>query len=138
MGVLPCTEWLDRGHDGADRGTDGAICAGVSRLRAGAAVWTPAALESLDANLVGGDISGGELSVRQFLFRPSLGGYATGTPGLYLCSSSTPPGGGVHGMCGYNAARAALRRSGRWFPIWDGRGGYPPPPLPPRFCYSFI
>ena len=74
-------------------------------------VSTPAILESMDANLVGGDIGGGELSMRQFAFRPALGGYYTGTKNLYLCSSSTPPGGGVHGMCGYNAARMALRRS---------------------------
>ena len=69
----------------------------------------PATLESMDANLVGGDINGGALSVQQMLFRPTLRGYATGTNNLYLCSSSTPPGGGVHGMCGYRAAQAALR-----------------------------
>jgi phytoene dehydrogenase-like protein len=73
--------------------------------------WSPASLESMDANLVGGDINGGELSLRQFFFRPALGNYATGTRNLYLCSSSTPPGGGVHGMCGYHAARRALRDS---------------------------
>jgi phytoene dehydrogenase-like protein len=73
-------------------------------------VWSPAALESMDANLIGGDIGGGELSIRQFFFRPALGNYYTGTRNLYLCSSSTPPGGGVHGMCGYHAARMALRR----------------------------
>jgi phytoene dehydrogenase-like protein len=72
-------------------------------------VLSPAALECMNANLVGGDINGGELSMRQFFFRPTLGGYATGTRNLYLCSSSTPPGGGVHGMCGYHAAHAALR-----------------------------
>lgn len=75
-------------------------------------VLSPAALEAMDANLVGGDINGGELSLRQFAFRPALGAYYTGTPGLYLCSASTPPGGGVHGMCGYHAARMALRRLG--------------------------
>jgi phytoene dehydrogenase-like protein len=73
-------------------------------------VWSPAALESMDANLIGGDIGGGELSIRQFFFRPALGNYYTGTRNLYLCSSSTPPGGGVHGMCGYHAARMAVRR----------------------------
>ncbi|HTV83219.1 MAG TPA: NAD(P)/FAD-dependent oxidoreductase [Acidobacteriaceae bacterium] len=71
---------------------------------------TPATLESMDANLVGGDVNGGELSMRQFLLRPALGNYYTGTKNLYLCSASTPPGGGVHGMCGYHAARMALRR----------------------------
>lgn len=75
-------------------------------------VSAPAALEAMDANLVGGDINGGELSLGQFFFRPAPGHYSTGTPNLYLCSSSTPPGGGVHGMCGYHAARMALRRSG--------------------------
>jgi phytoene dehydrogenase-like protein len=74
-------------------------------------ISTPASLERMDANLVGGDISGGESTLRQFLFRPSLRNYATGTRGLYLCSSSTPPGGGVHGMCGFNAAALALRQS---------------------------
>jgi phytoene dehydrogenase-like protein len=70
-------------------------------------VSAPAALEAMDSNLVGGDINGGELSLRQFLFRPARGNYFTGTPNLYLCSSSTPPGGGVHGMCGYHAALMA-------------------------------
>ena len=74
-------------------------------------VSSPAALEAMDANLVGGDINGGELSLRQFAFRPTRGNYATGTPNLYLCSSSTPPGGGVHGMCGYHAALMALHES---------------------------
>ncbi len=74
-------------------------------------VSSPATLESMDANLVGGDISGGEMSLSQFFLRPALGIYYTGTPNLYMCSSSTPPGGGVHGMCGYHAARMALRRA---------------------------
>jgi phytoene dehydrogenase-like protein len=73
-------------------------------------VSTPAALEAMDANLAGGDISGGAMTMRQMFFRPTLGGYATGTPKLYLCSASTPPGGGVHGMSGYHAARLALRQ----------------------------
>jgi phytoene dehydrogenase-like protein len=72
----------------------------------------PATLERMDSNLVGGDINGGELSRRQFVFRPALGNYYTGTKNLYLCSSSTPPSGGVHGMCGYHAAKMALRRAG--------------------------
>ncbi|MGA2205502.1 MAG: NAD(P)/FAD-dependent oxidoreductase [Terracidiphilus sp.] len=72
-------------------------------------VSAPAALEAMDANLVGGDIGGGAMTLRQVFFRPAAGGYATGAPKLYLCSASTPPGGGVHGMCGYHAARLALR-----------------------------
>jgi phytoene dehydrogenase-like protein len=74
--------------------------------------FSPAGLEAMDANLVGGDISGGAFTVRQVIFRPSLRSYSTGTPNLYLCSASTPPGGAVHGMCGFHAARFALRRAG--------------------------
>ncbi|MDQ3973276.1 MAG: NAD(P)/FAD-dependent oxidoreductase, partial [Actinomycetota bacterium] len=75
-------------------------------------VMPPAALERHDANLVGGDINGGVQDLRQLVARPApaLVPYATPLEGLYLCSASTPPGGGVHGMCGYHAARAALRR----------------------------
>ncbi|MGB8029251.1 MAG: NAD(P)/FAD-dependent oxidoreductase [Terracidiphilus sp.] len=73
-------------------------------------VSAPAALEAMDANLAGGDISGGAMTMRQMFFRPTVKGYATGAPRLYLCSASTPPGGGVHGMCGYHAARLALRQ----------------------------
>ena len=73
-------------------------------------VSPPVALEAMDANLLGGDISGGALTLRQFLLRPTLRPYSTGAAGIYLCSASTPPGGGVHGMCGYHAAKTALRR----------------------------
>jgi phytoene dehydrogenase-like protein len=73
-------------------------------------VFFPAELESLDANLVGGDIGGGAMDLRQFLFRPTWRHYATSAKDVYLCSSSTPPGGGVHGMCGYHAAAGALAR----------------------------
>jgi phytoene dehydrogenase-like protein len=75
-------------------------------------VSTPAALELMDANLLGGDIAGGALSLRQFFLRPTWRGYATGSPKIYLCSASTPPGGGVHGMCGYHAAQFALKGIG--------------------------
>lgn len=69
-------------------------------------------LERRNPNLVGGDITGGVNDLRQIFARPTFGPapYATPVAGLYLCSSSTPPGGGVHGMCGYHAARLALRR----------------------------
>ncbi len=68
-------------------------------------------LERLNPNLVGGDINGGAANLRQMLARPvlKLNPYRTPVPGLYICSSSTPPGGGVHGMCGLLAAEAALR-----------------------------
>jgi phytoene dehydrogenase-like protein len=63
-----------------------------------------------DANLWGGDIGAGENSLRQLFFRPAVRRvpYATSVKGLYLCSASTPPGAGVHGLCGMFAARAAL------------------------------
>ena len=69
------------------------------------------ALEKTNANLVGGDINGGAADLWQLAARPVLGScpYRTPVPGIYLCSSSTPPGGGVHGMCGFHAAEAALR-----------------------------
>ena len=72
-------------------------------------ILAPADLESMDENLIGGDINAGAFNVKQVLFRPGFRTYRTGTPGLYLCSASTPPGGGVHGMCGFHAAQAALR-----------------------------
>ncbi len=74
----------------------------------------PAALQAHNRNLVGGEINGGAMTLAQSLFRPApqLVPYRTGRPGLYLCSASTPPGGGVHGMCGHLAARQALRDLG--------------------------
>jgi len=72
-------------------------------------VFSPAELESMDANLVGGDIGGGVVDLRQFLFRPTWQHYGTSAKDVYICSSSTPPGGGVHGMCGYHAAMRALK-----------------------------
>lgn len=76
----------------------------------GRAVWTPAKLEAQNANLVGGDISGGAMNARQVFLRPTARLYSTPLRGVFLCSSSTPPTGGVHGMCGYHAARRALAR----------------------------
>ena len=70
-----------------------------------------AGLESRNRNLVGGDINGGAADLRQLMARPTLSPcpYRTAIRGVYLCSASTPPGGGVHGMCGFHAANAALR-----------------------------
>ena len=78
----------------------------VARHKMGAAD-----LGKLNPNLAGGDISGGAANLMQLIARPvfSPTPYRTSLPGVYLCSASTPPGGGVHGMCGYHAARAALR-----------------------------
>jgi phytoene dehydrogenase-like protein len=68
-------------------------------------------LERYDPNYVGGDIAGGMSDLRQLFFRPvaKLDPYATSARDVFICSSSTPPGGGVHGMCGYWAAESVLR-----------------------------
>lgn len=71
-------------------------------------VMRPADLERHNANLVGGDIAAGVTDIRQFFTRPTRHTYSTPVRGLYICSASTPPGVGVHGMCGYHAAHRAL------------------------------
>jgi phytoene dehydrogenase-like protein len=78
----------------------------------------PAALERTNANYVGGDIGGGALTLGQLVGRPVLARspYATPLPAVFLCSSSTAPGPGTHGMCGYHAALAALDTLGRGSP----------------------
>jgi phytoene dehydrogenase-like protein len=72
-------------------------------------VTSPAAMEAYNPNYIGGDIGGGVNDLWQMFTRPvaRLNPYSTPVPGLYICSSSTPPGGGVHGLCGYFAARSA-------------------------------
>jgi phytoene dehydrogenase-like protein len=72
---------------------------------------SPADIEAHNANMIGGDVGGGANDLAQLLFRPTMrwNPYTTPNPRWFLCSSSTPPGGGVHGMCGYWAAQAALR-----------------------------
>jgi phytoene dehydrogenase-like protein len=72
-------------------------------------VSPPAALERWNPNLIGGDFLGGSMDIRQVLFRPTHSLYRTPRPNLYLCGASTPPGGGVHGMAGYHAARTAIK-----------------------------
>jgi phytoene dehydrogenase-like protein len=71
----------------------------------------PRELEAHNRNLIGGDLNGGAMDLAQVFRRPALRLVPWKTPldGVYLCSASTPPGGGVHGMCGYWAAQAALR-----------------------------
>jgi phytoene dehydrogenase-like protein len=84
---------------------------GFRELVLARAVTTPAGFEARDRNLVGGDVNGGAMDLGQLLARPTLRAnpYRTPLPGVYLCSSATPPGGGIHGMCGYSAALTALR-----------------------------
>jgi phytoene dehydrogenase-like protein len=81
-------------------------------------VFDAAQMEEYNPNYVGGDINGGIMDIRQLYTRPALrwSPYRTSTRGIYICSSATPPGGGVHGMCGYHAARRALRD------VWGIRG----------------
>ncbi len=74
----------------------------------------PAEIEKHNPNLVGGDIASGVPDLRQFFARPAWSLYSTPINGLYICSASTPPGTGVHGMCGYFAARRALKN------LWGG------------------
>ena len=73
------------------------------------AVSAPAQLESWNPNLVGGDLSGGAMTPKQLILRPTASLYSTGIENVFLCSSSTPPGGGVHGMCGHLAGKRALQ-----------------------------
>ena len=84
---------------------------GFKDLIAARSTMDAAAMEAHNPNYVGGDINGGVQDLRQLFTRPVARPvpYSTPVDGLYICSSSTPPGGGVHGMCGYYAARAALR-----------------------------
>jgi phytoene dehydrogenase-like protein len=104
--------------NGSDQDMTARIEAQVERFAPGfrdrilaRAVHGPAAMQAHDANYVGGDINAGIADWRQLVFRPVVGldPYHAGDR-VYLCSSSTPPGGGVHGMGGYLAARSALRR----------------------------
>jgi phytoene dehydrogenase-like protein len=82
---------------------------GFKDLVIGRSLMSPNELEKHNANLIGGDINGGAADLRQLFLRPTLKMYGTSVKGLYICSASTPPGGGVHGMCGYFAACKALK-----------------------------
>ncbi len=70
-------------------------------------------LQKHNANLIGGDITGGAAYPGQFFLRPTRRLYSTPAKNIYICSASTPPGGGVHGMCGHLAAKRALRKAFR-------------------------
>ena len=107
---------VPHGYDGAD--AQERMLAQVERFAPGfrdrirhVTVTSPPALAAANANNVGGDIAGGASSGMQVVYRPRVGvdPYATGVDGVYLCSASTPPGAGVHGMAGHNAATRALR-----------------------------
>lgn len=71
--------------------------------------WSAPEMQQWNPNLIGGDLSGGASTLKQFFLRPTWRRYGTPLKNVFLCSSSTPPGGGVHGMCGYYAAQAALK-----------------------------
>jgi phytoene dehydrogenase-like protein len=75
----------------------------------GRAARAPSVLEGDNPNLVGGDVGGGSNDLLNLLFRPTWRMYSTPAPDAYLCSAATPPGGGVHGMCGYHAAIRGIR-----------------------------
>jgi phytoene dehydrogenase-like protein len=85
---------------------------GFRDLVIGRATMTAPQMQAYNPNHVGGDINGGRMDLRQLFTRPAVRPvpYTTPDPRLFICSSSTPPGGGVHGMCGYYAAQAVLRR----------------------------
>lgn len=104
---------------GSDYDASGVIEATVERFAPGfqdlilaRAAKNAAEMQGYNPNYVGGDINGGEAALSQLFFRPvaRLDPYSTPLPSVFLCSSSTPPGGGVHGMCGYWAARSVARR----------------------------
>ena len=104
--------------NGSTRDMTEAITAQVERYAPGfrdtilgTHTFNTAAMESYNPNYIGGDINGGVVNITQLFNRPVLGfsPYRTSAKGLYLCSASTPPGGGVHGMCGFYAARQALK-----------------------------
>jgi phytoene dehydrogenase-like protein len=87
---------------------------GFRNLIVGRSTMDSAQMETYNANYIGGDINAGMQDLRQLYTRPAIrrDPYSTPDPRLFFCSASTPPGGGVHGMCGYHAARSVLRRQG--------------------------
>ena len=111
---------VPNGYDGDPKAVVEKIESQVERFAPGfrdcilaRSVRGPAELEKYNPNLVGGDISGGVPDLRQLFLRPTASLYRTPLPGIFLCSSSTPPAPGVHGMCGYFAAESALKHAPR-------------------------
>lgn len=111
--------------NGSTRDMSGVIEAQIERFAPGfrdtivaRSAMGPAAMEQRNANLLGGDIAGGAADLAQIFTRPvsALNPYSTPIDGVYFCSSSTPPGVGVHGMCGYHAAQAALQSTKTYLP----------------------
>lgn len=116
--VVPVYAYAHVPHGYAGDATE-AVTAQIERFAPGfrervvaTKVWTPADWDAYNPNYVGGDISAGANTWTQIAMRPrpALDPYSLGVPGVYLCSSASPPGGGVHGMAGFNAAESALRR----------------------------
>ena len=108
---------------GEERTQENYVSPGFRELILARRAMGSAELEAHNRNLVGGDLNGGAMDLGQLLFRPArkLVPYRTPLRGVYLCSASTPPGGGVHGMCGYSAARVALADLGRRNRSWPFR-----------------
>jgi phytoene dehydrogenase-like protein len=103
--------------NGSTKDMSGAIEAQIERFAPGfrarilrRSVMLPAELQQHNANLVGGDVGGGAVTLSQLFTRPTWRLYSTTDPRIYICSASTPPGGGVHGLCGHLAAKRALRK----------------------------
>jgi phytoene dehydrogenase-like protein len=87
------------------------VAPGFKKLILAKHTMNTAEIEAYNPNYIGGDINGGIIDIGQLYTRPALrwSPYKTSAKGIYICSSSTPPGGGVHGMCGYHAAKKALK-----------------------------
>jgi phytoene dehydrogenase-like protein len=103
--------------NGSSKDISGVIEAQIERFAPGfrarilqRSVMLPGDLQRHNANLIGGDVGGGAVTLGQLFTRPTWRLYATTDPRIFICSASTPPGGGVHGLCGHLAAKRALRK----------------------------
>ena len=111
MGVLPCTEWITNRYDRAIEKQVERFAPGFRERILAKHTMNTFEIQAYNSNYIGGDINGGVIDITQLFTRPAikLSPYRTSAKGIYICSSSTPPGGGVHGMCGYYAAKRALK-----------------------------